>query len=105
LYMEDAPVMHTYNYEKKGFADPPTDYYLRPYYLAMDSKTKDYCYLGRVELEVCLIKLMFSNCFLIVILFSGILRVFVGLYPCNECQKTEVLCVSFHGSTHTRYPQ
>ncbi|CAG2169864.1 unnamed protein product, partial [Oppiella nova] len=36
----------------KGFADPPTDYYLRPYYLAMDSNTKDYCYLGRVELEV-----------------------------------------------------
>ncbi|CAG2165647.1 unnamed protein product [Oppiella nova] len=44
--------MHTYNYEKKRFADPPTDYYLRPYYLAMDSKTKDDCYLGRVELEV-----------------------------------------------------
>ncbi|CAG2176609.1 unnamed protein product, partial [Oppiella nova] len=52
LYMEDAPIMHTYNYEKKGFADPPTDYYLRPYYLAMDSKTKDYCYLDRVDLEV-----------------------------------------------------
>ncbi|CAG2178070.1 unnamed protein product [Oppiella nova] len=46
------PFMHTYNYEKKGFADPPTDYYLRPYYLAMDSKTKEYCYLDRVELEV-----------------------------------------------------
>ncbi|CAG2176048.1 unnamed protein product, partial [Oppiella nova] len=42
LYMEDAPNMNTYNYGRRGFVDPPTDYYLRPYYLAMDDMTDEY---------------------------------------------------------------
>ncbi|CAG2169789.1 unnamed protein product [Oppiella nova] len=52
LYMEDAPNMNTYNYNRKGFRDPPTDYYLRPYYLAMDHETKHNCYLDKPEVVV-----------------------------------------------------
>lgn len=37
--MEDGPEINTYNFFKPGFADPPTDYYLRPYYLATRNET------------------------------------------------------------------
>ena len=58
--MEDAPNMNTYNYGRQGFVDPPTDYYLRPYYLAMDDMTDEYCYLDKPEVVVN-IRLLINN--------------------------------------------
>ena len=51
-YLEDAPNMNTYNYAKKGFENPPTDYYLRTFFRAMDQDTENNCYLDRSEYEV-----------------------------------------------------
>jgi hypothetical protein len=36
LYNEDEPVWNTFNYVFKGFKKQPTDYYGRPFWLAMD---------------------------------------------------------------------
>ncbi|XP_072380415.1 uncharacterized protein [Diabrotica undecimpunctata] len=36
-YAEDWPDISTYNYQKKGFKNPPTDYYFKPY---MEAATK-----------------------------------------------------------------
>lgn len=33
---EDASPLGTFNYAKRGFPDPPTDYYYRPYFLAAE---------------------------------------------------------------------
>ncbi|RYA67319.1 hypothetical protein DD592_27595, partial [Enterobacter cloacae complex sp. 2DZ2F20B] len=30
-YAEDEAWINTFNYKKKGFTEPPTDYYFRPY--------------------------------------------------------------------------
>lgn len=35
-YAEDEAKINTFNYKKKGFANPPTDYYLRPYTMASE---------------------------------------------------------------------
>lgn len=35
-YAEDEAKINTFNYRKKGFAHPPTDYYLRPYAIASE---------------------------------------------------------------------
>ncbi|XP_030372259.1 uncharacterized protein LOC115622456 isoform X2 [Scaptodrosophila lebanonensis] len=35
-YGEDAVVINTFNYLKKGFKDPPVDYYMRPYLFAAE---------------------------------------------------------------------
>lgn len=35
-YAEDEAKINTFNYRKKGFENPPTDYYLRPYALATE---------------------------------------------------------------------
>ena len=51
-YLEDAPNMNTFNYAKKGFEKPPTDYYLRTFFKAMDQDTSNNCYLDRSEYEV-----------------------------------------------------
>ncbi|XP_017074164.1 uncharacterized protein LOC108109879 isoform X1 [Drosophila eugracilis] len=37
-YAEDAVKINTFNYLKKGFKDPPADYYLRPYLSAAESQ-------------------------------------------------------------------
>ena len=50
--MEDAPNMNTFNYAKKGFSKPPTDYYSRPFFKAMDWKTENNCYLNEPEVKV-----------------------------------------------------
>nr|CAI5831950.1 unnamed protein product [Callosobruchus analis] len=36
-YAEDDPVISTFNYAKRGFKYPPTDYYFRPYMRAADT--------------------------------------------------------------------
>lgn len=44
-YGEDEPTVNTFNYLKEGFFEPPTDVYLRPYFLAaydLSTKTKSY---------------------------------------------------------------
>ena len=52
--MEDVPSINTYNFFKPGFADPPTDYYFRPYFIATRNDTDDLgkCYLDRPAMEV-----------------------------------------------------
>lgn len=35
-YVEDIAEMGTFQYRKKGFSKPPTDYYFRPYVIASD---------------------------------------------------------------------
>ncbi|XP_015605036.1 uncharacterized protein LOC107272412 [Cephus cinctus] len=39
-YGEDSMPMSTFNYLKVGFADPPTDYYMRPYVVASEKLLK-----------------------------------------------------------------
>ncbi|KAJ8938630.1 hypothetical protein NQ314_011410 [Rhamnusium bicolor] len=39
-YAEDECWMNTFNYKKKGFTSPPTDYYFRPYILATEKLNK-----------------------------------------------------------------
>lgn len=33
-FLEDTPEIGTYSYRLNGFKEPPTDHYMRPYYLA-----------------------------------------------------------------------
>jgi hypothetical protein len=45
MYNEDCPGMSVFNFGSSGFKDPPTDYYVRPFWLAMNNinnfKSKD----------------------------------------------------------------
>lgn len=41
LYSEDEPLWNTFNFFMKGFRKQPTDYYARPFWLAMDSSVKN----------------------------------------------------------------
>lgn len=34
-FLEDAPYLATYNYDKVGFLRPPVDFYLRPFMLGV----------------------------------------------------------------------
>ncbi|XP_050506437.1 uncharacterized protein LOC126884531 [Diabrotica virgifera virgifera] len=49
VYAEDTPEQGTFNSNKAGFVSSPTDYYLRPYFLTVDTLTpkflclKSYC--------------------------------------------------------------
>ncbi|XP_017879646.1 uncharacterized protein LOC108624680 isoform X2 [Ceratina calcarata] len=38
IFAEDACSISTFNYLKRGFRDPPTDYYLRPYCIASEKE-------------------------------------------------------------------
>lgn len=35
-YSEDEALINTFNYNKKGFVNPPVDYYFRPYFMASE---------------------------------------------------------------------
>ncbi|KAJ8926963.1 hypothetical protein NQ314_020629 [Rhamnusium bicolor] len=45
-YGEDTPFINTFNYARKGFSSPPTDYYYRPYFIAAEklSRVKSDCH-------------------------------------------------------------
>ncbi|XP_064542248.1 uncharacterized protein LOC135431197 isoform X2 [Drosophila montana] len=45
-YGEDAIKINTFNYRKKGFQQPPVDYYLRPYLMAAEKLLGGYTKLG-----------------------------------------------------------
>ncbi|KAL9891861.1 uncharacterized protein ACN2A1_007698 [Glossina fuscipes fuscipes] len=50
-YGEDTPAMSTFNYLKKGFQEPPTDYYFRPMSLAIE---KHLTYNKKAGLKYCI---------------------------------------------------
>ncbi|GBL97185.1 hypothetical protein AVEN_144621-1 [Araneus ventricosus] len=50
FYAEDNPFAGTFNYIKRGFYNPPTDYYFRPLALALEM----WKYLVKPEKEFCL---------------------------------------------------
>ncbi|CAG2162861.1 unnamed protein product [Oppiella nova] len=52
LLMEDAPDIATFNYLKIGFNEPPTDYYLRPFSLAIEKDVHNDCYQDKPEIEI-----------------------------------------------------
>uniref|UniRef100_T1J7D3 Uncharacterized protein n=1 Tax=Strigamia maritima TaxID=126957 RepID=T1J7D3_STRMM len=57
LFAEDCHAMASFNYLKKGFVKQPTDYYMRPFSIAVDeSEMKKLltcgCYHGRTEASV-----------------------------------------------------
>ncbi|XP_067948485.1 uncharacterized protein [Watersipora subatra] len=59
LFAEDAPKIAIWNYEKKGFSQPPADYYLRPFSLAMAATKKMWhndfhCFGDRLETDITL---------------------------------------------------
>ncbi|KAG8188755.1 hypothetical protein JTE90_012226 [Oedothorax gibbosus] len=54
---EDAPSIATFNYFRNGFKIPPTDYYYRPFALALEkseirAKSKGECFGSKMEMEV-----------------------------------------------------
>jgi len=66
--MEDAPLMATFNYFGRGFSEPPTAYYLRPFSIAIERKVENDCYLDKSEIEV----FIRNNCssFSLIIIFD-----------------------------------
>ncbi|GIX91787.1 hypothetical protein CEXT_330881 [Caerostris extrusa] len=54
FYAEDNPLAGTFNYLKRGFYNPPTDYYFRPLALAIDKSnmTKDHCLNSQIETDI-----------------------------------------------------
>ncbi|XP_035225734.1 uncharacterized protein LOC118198221 [Stegodyphus dumicola] len=57
FYAEDSPLYGTFNYLKRGFKQPPTDYYYRPLALAIDGsalkkKSKTYCIGSQLEVDI-----------------------------------------------------
>jgi Protein of unknown function (DUF229) len=59
LYAEDAPSIAIFNYNKAGFRQPPADYYLRPFSLALEDHGSVWnagrdCVGSRLETELVL---------------------------------------------------
>ena len=57
LFAEDAPHIATFNYLKKGFRDPPADYYFRPFALAVEKslirrESKANCLHSMLEMDI-----------------------------------------------------
>ncbi|XP_076316111.1 uncharacterized protein LOC143228710 [Tachypleus tridentatus] len=57
MFAEDAPNIATFNYLKKGFLEPPTDYYYRPFALALEKsdimkKSKTHCIQEKLEMQL-----------------------------------------------------
>ncbi|XP_015921821.1 uncharacterized protein [Parasteatoda tepidariorum] len=57
LFAEDAPHIATFNYLKKGFRDPPADYYFRPFALAVEKslvrrESRTNCLQSRFEMNI-----------------------------------------------------
>lgn len=57
LFAEDAPQIATFNYLKKGFRDPPADYYFRPFALAVEKslirrESKANCLHSMLEMDM-----------------------------------------------------
>ncbi|XP_054160221.1 uncharacterized protein LOC128958398 [Oppia nitens] len=50
-FIEDLPRYSLFNFNRKGFIDAPTDYYLRPISLAINQQLKRYCYKNQMEIE------------------------------------------------------
>lgn len=56
-YGEDEAEISTFNYNKVGFVEPPTDYYLRPYMLASEKLLKSQKRLVRsITIDKCFIQ-------------------------------------------------
>ena len=60
MYNEDLPEASVFNYHASGFKYQPTDYYVRPFWLAMDSinsfKSKDWRCYGNTPKHMYLLK-------------------------------------------------
>ncbi|GBL97170.1 hypothetical protein AVEN_144611-1 [Araneus ventricosus] len=57
FFAEDHPMAGTFNYLKRGFYDPPTDYYFRPMALIIEASTlkqesKEYCLNSQLETDI-----------------------------------------------------
>ncbi|GFY54426.1 uncharacterized protein TNIN_302981 [Trichonephila inaurata madagascariensis] len=58
FYAEDSPYTGTFNYLKRGFYDPPTDYYFRPVALALEysnlktERIQDHCLNSQLETDM-----------------------------------------------------
>ncbi|XP_013781321.1 uncharacterized protein LOC106465633 [Limulus polyphemus] len=57
MFAEDAPTIATFNYLKNGFQHPPTDYYFRPFALALEKSdvrknSRKHCVQEKLEIKV-----------------------------------------------------
>lgn len=57
FYAEDSPYSGTFNYLKKGFKNPPTDYYYRTMALAVENsdlkkQSSNYCLNDQLEIDI-----------------------------------------------------
>lgn len=80
-YAEDESVIGTFNYHKKGFKNPPTDYYFRPYVIASE-KMKLKSFNRIIYCTGSYLYIVAENCEYIFIFRSRILR-----RKDNECSQ------------------
>ena len=50
--IEDLPRYSLFNFNKIGFVEQPTDYYLRPVSLSIDKQLRRFCYKDQMEIQV-----------------------------------------------------
>lgn len=50
--IEDKPKYTLFNYERAGFKNQPTDYYLRPVSLLVNNERVDFCYRDQLTMQV-----------------------------------------------------